>query len=172
MLLLLLLMRFLLLLLLLRLWFSWRSGPVAVNPTLLRVCASANCISCAVRKFNEPLVGLDLHISHMNLLTFNAEVCPYFFQILKRSPRSSCLKSFVFGSGSGSELPKNGSMQNGVFKLLSIGIISHEKHFDHFIGHAHPRGSAPKVEERKLISQPRHFRFSKNCPRWQLWAGC
>jgi len=41
-------------------------------------------------------------------------------------------------------------MQNGVFKLLSIGIISHEKHFDHFIGHAHPRGSAPKVEEKKI----------------------
>jgi len=76
----------LLLLLLLRLWFSRRSGPVAVNPTLLRVCASANCISCAVHKFNEPLVGLDLHILHVNLLTLNAEVCLYFLQILKQSP--------------------------------------------------------------------------------------
>jgi len=28
----------------------------------IKKCASANCISCAVRKFIEPLVGLHLHI--------------------------------------------------------------------------------------------------------------
>jgi len=73
-----------------------------------------------------------------------------FFQILKHSrPPISCLKSLVFGSGSGSELPKNGSMQNGVFKLLSIGIISHEKHFVHFIGRSTPTREVQPLKLRK-----------------------